>query len=180
MRIEGKDAELVPSLQVLGMWLDPTMTWNKHIKRAVLRGSTAFEAMLRITASTWGPSVRKSRLLYSAVVRPIMTYGAQVWSVQTNGELIEATKSGKIGVVQNRCIRRVMGAYQMTQVAALEKESGIPPIGLHMESIALQRAVTTEDHPVTTEINRSLDKIWKAAHGLKRGRGGPRKLGAAN
>jgi len=35
--------------------------------------------------STWGPSMRRSRLLYTATVQLAMLYGAQVWGVQDDG-----------------------------------------------------------------------------------------------
>jgi len=44
------------------------------------KGEEAFKALARISALTWGISVRKSKLIYSTVVRPIITYGAQIWA----------------------------------------------------------------------------------------------------
>ena len=76
VKVGGKDAEFVTSLRVLGVWLDPQLTWKDHISKSVAKGEFAFNAMTRLTASTWGPSVRKSKLLYTAVARPAMTYGA--------------------------------------------------------------------------------------------------------
>ena len=45
---------------------------------AAEKGKIAFNALSRLIASTWGPSARKSRLLYSAVVRPTITYTAPI------------------------------------------------------------------------------------------------------
>ncbi|KAF2189153.1 hypothetical protein K469DRAFT_528393, partial [Zopfia rhizophila CBS 207.26] len=50
--------------------------WKEYIHKAAEKGTAAFKAMLRITTSTWGPSMRRSRLLYTAVIRLIMLYGA--------------------------------------------------------------------------------------------------------
>ena len=177
VKVQGQDAELVQSLRVLGVWLDPALSWKDHIRRAVEKGQAAFRAMARVTASTWGPSVRRSRLLYSAIARPAMLYGAQVWSVQgqeqEQGRTIPEGKIAGLQVVQNSCLRRVTGAYKRTPVVALERESGTPPVGLYIESVAMQRAVVTAQHPVTKEITSRLDDVWKAAFGAKRRRGRP-------
>ena len=44
------------------------------MQEAARKGAAQFEAMSRLVGSTWGPSFRKTRLLYIAVVRPIVTY----------------------------------------------------------------------------------------------------------
>jgi hypothetical protein len=64
------------AIKILGAWLDPRLTWNEHIAQAARKGQAASEALARLAASTWGPSVRNSRLLYTAVVRPAILYGA--------------------------------------------------------------------------------------------------------
>ena len=56
------------SMRILGIWVDPKLQWKEQIKKAAAKGSAAFEAMSRITTSTWGPSMRRSRLLYTATV----------------------------------------------------------------------------------------------------------------
>ena len=78
MKAGGEVAELVTSPRVLGVCLDPQLTWKDHFSEFVTKGEFAFNAMAQLTASTWGPSVRKSKPLYTAVTRPAMTYGAQV------------------------------------------------------------------------------------------------------
>lgn len=163
IQIQGHDAELVTSLRVLGVWLDPTLSWKDHVIRAAQKGVKAFDSLARVTSSVWGPSVRKSRLLYTAVARPIMTYGAQIWTVGEEGSPISAARTTALKVVQNRCIRKVMGAYKRTPTAALERESAIPPIDLFLQSQATQRAATTADHEVTKEIEGALQEVWQAA-----------------
>ena len=131
--------------------------------------------MSRLCASTWGPSVRRSKLLYSAVVRPIMTYGVQIWAVQADGSMITPSRIKQLGTVQNKCLRKIMGAYKRTPTAALEKESGTPPIDLYMENLAVQRAGVTAQHRVTEDIEENIKGIWTAARKVRgvRRRGRP-------
>lgn len=63
-------------------------------------------------------------------------------------------------VLQNKCLRRTLGAYKRTPTAVLERESGTPPIDLYITALVLQRAVMTEGHPVTEAIRAKLQEVW--------------------
>ena len=166
----------MPSLRVLGVWLDPTLSWKDHILTATQKGIKAFESLARVTSSVWGPSVRKSRLLYTAVARPIMTYGSQIWAVNDKGGPVSQARINAMATTQNKCLRKIMGAYKRTPIAAIERESAIPPIDLHLQSQATQRAATTEHHKVTQEIETALQQIWDATTAPpRRARGRPRR-----
>ena len=143
--------------------MDPQLTWKDHIRRSAAKGEFAFNAMTRLTASTWEPSVRKSKLLYTAVARPAMTYGAQLWAVGTDGCVIPTARFKALQVLQNKCLRRTLGAYKRTPTAVLEKESQTPPMDLYITALVPQRAVKTEDHPVTQAIRAKLQEVWTDA-----------------
>ena len=72
------------------MWLDPKMNWKEHTKIAVGKGTAAFNALSRIAATTWGPCLIRTRLLYTAIVRPAIVYGAHAWHIGRNGKQIKA------------------------------------------------------------------------------------------
>jgi hypothetical protein len=76
IQINGHQIDPESELQILGVWVDPKLSWKEHIKESATRGTAAFEALARLATSTWGPSMRKVRLIYSAAVRPAMMYGA--------------------------------------------------------------------------------------------------------
>ena len=64
------------AIRVLGVWLDPKLTWKEHIAQVARKGLAASDAIARLATSTWGPSQRNTRLLYTAAVRPILLYGS--------------------------------------------------------------------------------------------------------
>src|SRR5436305_1692868 len=66
--------------------------------------------------------------------------------------------------LQNKCLRRVARAYKHMPTAALERETATLPIDLHIDTLALQRSVRVADHPVTAEISRAADEVWKSLH----------------
>src|SRR6266480_4601184 len=85
---------------------------------AVGKGTAAFDALSRIAATTWGPCLIRTRLLYTAIVRPAMVYGAHAWYTGRNGKQIKANLQ-QLEKIQNKCLRRITGGYKRTPRAAL-------------------------------------------------------------
>src|SRR5207302_10148299 len=103
------------------------LSWRSHTTQATRKGLAAYTALARISASTWGPSFASARLIYSAVIRPTMLYGAQIWGVRNDGEPAAPTLLQPLRTLQNRCLRNITGAYRRTPTAALERETDTPP-----------------------------------------------------
>ena len=157
------------AIRVLGAWLDPALTWREHLAVATRKGLNASEALSRLTASTWGPAGRHSRILYTATVRPALLYGVQEWSFKTNGEKHGKSMLKPLEKVQRECLRRVTGAYRRTPTALLEREANVPPLGLYIEKRRHQARAATRDHRVERQIKWAADAVW---HSLRRRRAG--------
>jgi hypothetical protein len=155
-------------IRVLGVWLDPALTWKEHITHATNKGLAASEALARLATSTWGPSARHSRLLYTAVIRPILLNGSQEWSMRSDGRPQAITAIAPLQKVQNECLRRITGAYKRTPRKALEREACIMPLDLYIETTRYRRADKTRNHEVETQIARTANVIW---HQMRRARG---------
>ena len=149
------------AIRVLGVWLDPKLTWKEHITQAARKGLAASEALARLATATWGPSARNSRLLYTAVVRPTILYGSQEWSMRHDGRALAKATAAPIHKVQNECLRRVVGAYKRTPRAAVEREAQVMPIDLYMRVRGYQQAIRIKEHPVEHSIASAADKVWQ-------------------
>lgn len=51
-----------------------------HVKQVEEKAGVQMQAMSRLTQSTWGATFKKSKLIYSAIVRPALTYGSSIWA----------------------------------------------------------------------------------------------------
>ena len=92
------------TLRILGVWVDPKLTWKEHIQRAASKGLAAFEALSRVVASTWGPSMKRARLLYMAVVQPSMMHAAPMWCSDP-GNPATKRRLQPLSTIQNKCLR---------------------------------------------------------------------------
>jgi hypothetical protein len=163
VRINGVPAELMPKcIKILGIWVDSKLQWKEHILKARNKGIQQVAAMARIAQSSWGPVVRKTKLLYTAVVRPTLLYGAQVWS--TGPDTLEKQKKmlSALEAVQNRGLRTVMGAYKRTLITLLTREAGVEPLFLNARAIAGEYAVRTKNDAVIRRIQRVSNQVWEA------------------
>ena len=94
-------------------------------------------ALTKISTSTWGATFAKARQVYSAVVRPAMTYGSTVWHMP-NEVKKSKTSTSKLSVMQNNCLRTIAGAFKATPISVLEVETFIAPIDTHLDMLQAQ------------------------------------------
>ena len=80
MWLPGGDKSPSPTVRVLEVLLDSKLRWGPHISRTCDRATQQCHALTTLSASTWGASFARARLVYSAVVRPCLTYGSTVWA----------------------------------------------------------------------------------------------------
>jgi hypothetical protein len=99
--IEGSRPQVKGSMRVLGIQIDTKLKWNPHIAKIHDRYASQSLALGRITASTWGASFERARLVYSAVVTPAITYGAGIWYSPQGTETARKAIGRKLETLQN-------------------------------------------------------------------------------
>ena len=83
--------------------------------------------------------------------------------MREGGELVAPSKIKPLKEVQNKCLRRATGGYKRTPTAALEKETGVPPLDLYIDTVSLQQALAAKNHQVNRDIAIIADEIWNQA-----------------
>ena len=101
------------------------------------RGAAAFLAASRITVLIWGPSFKLIRLLYTAVVRPIMLYSSQIWGLGLSSKVLPKSALIPLAKLQNKCLYRTTGAYRRTPRAILEREAAVLPLDIYINITAI-------------------------------------------
>jgi endonuclease/exonuclease/phosphatase family metal-dependent hydrolase len=168
--IEGVTLAPKPDIRVLGLQIDTQLHWGAQLTKVEEKMQRQAAALTRVTASAWGSTLRKSRQVYTAIVRPAMMYGSNIWhrfdKGKVNHQIIKTLTNQ-----QNRCLRVVAGAYKATAQRDLEAETFIPPIELHLDGLLVHSTCRTNSD-VARVIEDATAKIRHRARGT---RGRPRK-----
>ena len=170
VQIQGFNGEPLPSLRLLGVWVDTKLKWGPHIKQAATRGAQQMQSLQRLCKSTWGASFQRARHLYTAVVRPTITFGCQVWSSPegTQGYCRNLTKP--IEKIQREALRNITGAYKSVATAVLEREANITPLHLYTQDLARQASKKQDTQPAYQYIRDRCREIQRQAQAGRRTR----------
>ena len=121
----------------LGIILDSKLTWNPQIKEACAKAIKAQMVCNRLAGKNWGCSPKMVHWMYTAIVRPRLTYGAVAWA----DKLEEGKARSEVDKVQRLACLTITGAMRSSPTRALEVALGLPPLHLHVKELALKSLV---------------------------------------
>ena len=78
--LNGKNIEFVNSFKYLGVIFDKKLNWNEHVKAQAKKAKAALMIGRRMVGNSWGLNPKTTHWLYTAIVRPILTYGCVIWT----------------------------------------------------------------------------------------------------
>ena len=124
LTMNGSKLELSKEAKLLGVTLDSKLTWKPHITRITCKATTALMQCRQIVGKTWGikPSIMK--WIYTAVIRPIMSYACVSWAGGLNKKYLVR----KLTKVQRLACLMISSAFPGTPTGALEILLNITPI----------------------------------------------------
>ena len=120
------NGELRPAqseVKLLGITLDKNLTFSKHIANIATKANNVLSEIWRLGGCLNGLSGTAMRQIYLGCVLPIWEYGLEVWYPTCQKKDLKALQA-----VQNRGLRRILGAVRSTPIAVLHMEAGIPPL----------------------------------------------------
>lgn len=79
INIPGFKGNPEQTIKILGIHVDSKLRWGPYIKETALKATKQCTSLSRLAASTWGALFTKARHIYTAVVRPVLSYGCGVW-----------------------------------------------------------------------------------------------------
>ena len=66
--------------RLLGVTLDSKLTWKPHITRITRKATTALLHCRQILGQTWGIKPSTMKWIYTAMIRPVMSYACVSWA----------------------------------------------------------------------------------------------------
>ena len=112
--------------KVMGLTLDPTLTYNTHIHTISAHVHKPLQIIKVLTATGWGKQKEKLMVTYKVVMRPALEYASSIWT-----PLASSNSINKLQVMQNAALRTATGCTQDTNIQHLHDETlgmiGLPP-----------------------------------------------------
>ena len=78
--MDGSKLKLSKEARLLGVTLDSKLTWKPHITRKIRKATTALMQCRQIVGKTWGIRPSMMKWIYTAMIRPIMSYAGVSWA----------------------------------------------------------------------------------------------------
>ena len=122
----------------LGVTLDRTLTFNKHIDNVKRRMKQRNNVLRAISGTKWGCAPSDLRAVYMAFSRAVADYAAGAWMP---GESASSIKG--LDVAQRQASRTITGCVLATPVGELDREAGLEPFSVRRRMLA---AVAVEKH----------------------------------
>ncbi|XP_067207666.1 uncharacterized protein [Linepithema humile] len=116
---------LVPteSVKYLGVILDRKLLWEEHLRNRCKSLCQYFWMCRRTFGQTWGLKPSMIHWIYTAILRPRLTYAAIVWWTRVQKKTVKVA----LEHVKALILRGALGAMVTTPVAAMSVMFGIEP-----------------------------------------------------
>ena len=152
LTINNKALPMATHPKVLGLTLDPKLTYSTHIHNISVQAHKPLQIIKALTTTGWGNQKETLMATYKAVMRPALEYASSVWS-----PIASSTSINKLQVMQNAALRTT-GCTQDTNIQHLHDKTLALPIHKHLQFHASQYKQKTQhpSHPLhkrTTYFN---------------------------
>ncbi|VVC38838.1 Hypothetical protein CINCED_3A000701 [Cinara cedri] len=108
------------TVKYLGLHLDKKLSWKIHINKKLNQGYTRLRILYPLLNHSSTIQMKCSLLLYTAIIRPLVTYACPVWASASK------TKIKKLQTLQNKFLRIALKAPWFMRNKQLHNDTGIP------------------------------------------------------
>lgn len=147
----------VDTYKYLGMWLDSSLKWSKHINEIVEKVLKFINLLKVLGSSSWGLHHNHLRRIYIAIIRSRLDYGSFLYNNCSKALQYKLEK------VQNQALRTVGGFIRSTPIHAMESELCVPPLHLRRKWLAFKFCLKSRSIEKNV-TNNLLDKLCNLGH----------------
>ncbi|XP_018578329.2 uncharacterized protein LOC108916534, partial [Anoplophora glabripennis] len=109
--------------------------------RRLIKAYISYEQCRRTVGKTWGMKPNVVMWIYTAIVRPMLAYGAVVWWPKSQ----QTTAKQKLSQVQRVACLSLTGATRTTPTIAMEVMLCLPPLDIYLREMALTTMLRLEN-----------------------------------
>lgn len=163
LKIYGSRVNFVNCIKYLGLWLDNTLRWGKHINEIVQKTQKHINILKILSGSGWGIHPRHLRRLYISLIRSRMDYGCFLYDSSAKSNVYKLEK------IQNSALRIIGGFIRSTPIHVMESELCIYPLHLRRLYLAYKYGIKAQSWSnnisikLLTELNDLCDnRYWQS------------------
>lgn len=150
--INGQNIPQQNETKYLGIHLDRRLTWRNHIEKKVSNIKLKMKSLYWMLNSKSALPLEYKVLLYKAMLKPIWTYGIEMWGTATPSNI------EKLQRVQSKALRIITGAPWYIKNANIHRDICIPRVADEIVRLSKKYLQKLEDHPNKLARNLLLDE----------------------
>jgi hypothetical protein len=128
-------------VKYLGIHLDRRLTWKKHIFTKRKQLGIKLSSMNWLIGRKSKLSTENKLLLYKAILKPIWTYGIQLWGTAANSNLEILQR------FQNKVLRQIVNAPYYVSNLIIQNDLQIPSIKDEIQNYSQKYRERLATHP---------------------------------
>ncbi|KAJ8737184.1 hypothetical protein PYW07_000455 [Mythimna separata] len=156
--------EVVNCVKYLGLWLDSSLRWGKHINEISQKVMKFINLLKVLSGPGWGLHQKHLRRLYISIVRSRIDYASFLFDNGCDSNLI------KLDRAQNQALRVVGGFIRSTPIHVMESELCLPPLHIRRKYLAIKFLLKSKSfhNNKTIEVLENLALVTSSNYWLNK------------
>ncbi|CAK1599200.1 unnamed protein product [Parnassius mnemosyne] len=123
------------NVKYLGLWLDKSLRWTKHVNEIVEKTSKFLNILKVLSGPAWGVHPKHMRTIYISLLRSRLDFGCFLYDNSAKTHL------SKLDKIQNKALRIMGGFIKSTPIHVMESELGIQPLFVRRQYLAYKYCI---------------------------------------
>ncbi|KAK2578436.1 hypothetical protein KPH14_012564 [Odynerus spinipes] len=160
IKLQNLEVPQTNSVKYLGLHLDKKLNWKKHIQEKIKHINISKRSMYWLMAKNSKLSAANKLLLYKVILKPIWTYGLQIWGMAAKSNI------KKMESTQSKILRSVLQAPWYVRNDDIRKTPKIPTVEEEIvrHSKAHQNRTSNHVNPLASDCYSNLPRRLKRKH----------------
>ncbi|GFX97403.1 RNA-directed DNA polymerase from mobile element jockey [Trichonephila clavipes] len=130
VQIFGQPVPWVRVAKYLGLFLDAKLTFAHHIEQTRKKAQAVHAVLKRLISRRSKLAIRHKVLLYKSIIRPVMSYGSQIWGSAGMCHL------KKLHTLTNSFLRQIVNAPWFVRNEVIYRDLKIKPFLPHIKNLS--------------------------------------------
>ncbi|GFT18704.1 probable RNA-directed DNA polymerase from transposon X-element [Trichonephila clavipes] len=130
IQIFGQPVPWVRVAKYLGLFLDAKLTFAHHIEQTRKKAQAVHAVLKRLISRRSKLAIRHKVLLYKSIIRPVMSYGSQIWGSAGMCHL------KKLHTLTNSFLRQIVNAPWFVRNEVIYRDLKIKPFLPHIKDLS--------------------------------------------